>query len=55
MKAIFGYKQIPMFEDPPILPQLIPYGFFMIPKLKISLKGSHFELLGNIQNNDKVI
>lgn len=38
--------------NPPLYsPDFTPYLFFMLPKLRMSLKGSRFESLEDIQNN----
>jgi hypothetical protein len=47
--------KISITEHPLYLPNLAPYNSFRFLKLKISLKGSHFESTGNIQKYEMVV
>jgi len=42
-------KNIPVLPHPPYSPELAPCDFYIFPKLKLKLKGHHFEMMENIQ------
>jgi len=42
-------KGIPVVPQPPYSPDLSPCDFFLFPKLKFHLKGSHIAIVDNIQ------
>jgi hypothetical protein len=44
-------KQAPEFECPPYSTNKALYDFSMLPKPKVSLKGSHFESLDHTHSN----
>ena len=46
-------KQITVLEHPVYSPDLAPSDFFLFPKLKEILKGSHFDNIGNIRSNTR--
>jgi hypothetical protein len=43
VREFLATKQITMSEDPVYSPDLAPSDFFLFPKLKIILKGRHFD------------
>lgn len=44
-------KQITVVDHPPYSPDLAPCDFYLFPKLKIFLKGSHFDSIEEIQSS----
>ena len=44
-------KSSPVVPQPPYLPNLNPYDFFLFPRLKNQLKGRHFGTLDDIQKS----
>lgn len=42
-------KNIPVFPQPPYSPDMSPCDFFLFPKVKQVVKGTHFESIDNIQ------
>jgi hypothetical protein len=54
---VFGQKEITVFEHPWYSPDLVLRDLFMFPKLKIkiSLNGSHFKSLEDIQTNVAIL
>jgi hypothetical protein len=46
---IFDPKNITTLYHPPYSPDLSPPGYFLLPKLKIKLKGLHFADIAEIQ------
>jgi len=44
-------KQITVLEHPAYSPDLAPSDFFLLPKLKETLKGRHFDDIDDIRSN----
>jgi transposase len=44
-------KRIPVFPQPPYLPDLSPYDFFLFPQFINHLKGRHLRTLDNSQKS----
>jgi hypothetical protein len=49
VNKVLTIKGIPVVPKPPYLPDHSPCNFFLFPKLKFQLKGSHFGTVDNIQ------
>jgi hypothetical protein len=47
--TVSGKKQAPVLHHAPYSPDLAPCDLFLFPKLKHSLKGTHFQSIENIQ------
>jgi transposase len=43
VKQFLAHKYIPVLEQPPYSPDLAPCDFYLCPKLKSALKGTHFQ------------
>ena len=50
-QLIFGRKKHSYGSSAPYSPGLIPWDFFLFPRLKNHLKGRHFDTLDNIQKS----
>jgi transposase len=51
IRSYLAKHQISVVPHPPYSPDLAPADFFLFPKLKTTLKGSHFQIIEEIQEN----
>ena len=51
MREFLVTKQIIMLEHPVYSPDLVPSDFFLFPKVKEILKGSHFDDIDDVRSN----
>jgi hypothetical protein len=51
----FVTNNMVIIPHPPYLPDLGPCDFTLLPKLKMKLKGQHFETVSNIQRELQVV
>jgi transposase len=51
VREFLSSKQITVLEHPPYSPDLAPNDFFLFPKIKKILKGTHFDDTDNIRSN----
>jgi hypothetical protein len=49
VRQFLAKKQVPVLHHAPYSPNLAPCDFFLPPKLKHSLKGTHFQSIEDIQ------
>ena len=55
VREFLANKSIACLDHPPYTPDLAPSDIWLIPKLKITLKGQRFEDIGDIQQHAKTI
>jgi hypothetical protein len=48
MKQFLAAKCIPVLQHPLYSSDLAPYGYYLFPKLKIALKGTHFQSVDEV-------
>jgi hypothetical protein len=48
-EAVLAYHNITVLEYPPYSPDLAPCGFYLFPKTKSVLKGTHFLSVGDVK------
>jgi histone-lysine N-methyltransferase SETMAR len=51
VREFLASKQITVLEHPPYSPDLSPSDCFLFPKIKVVLKGRHFDDIVDIRNN----
>ena len=51
IRSYLAKHQTPVVPHPPSSPDLAPADFFLVPKLKITLKGRRFQTIKEIQEN----
>jgi len=49
VKQFLANKNITVLEHPPYSPDLAPYDFYLFPKIKSVLKGTHFVSVENVK------
>lgn len=49
VKKFLADKRIPVLEHPPYSPDLAPCDFFLFPKVKCALKGTHFRSVDEVK------
>ena len=49
VRQFLAGKNIPVLNHPPYSPDLAPCDFFLFPKIKIQLKGTHFLTVEEVQ------
>jgi transposase len=49
VRQFLATKQVPVIHQAPYSPDLAPSDFFLFPKLKHLLKGTHFQSIEDIQ------
>jgi len=49
VKQVLAYKNITVLEHPPYSPDLAPCDFYLFPKIKSVLKGTHFVSIENVK------
>ena len=49
VKKFLGNRNVAVLHHPPYSPDLAPANYFLFPKLKVSLKGRHFQTFEEIQ------
>ena len=51
VQSLLAKHQITQVTQPPYSPDLVPYNFWLFPKLKSPLKGKRFQTINEIQKN----
>jgi hypothetical protein len=52
VKQFLTDKCIQAFEQPPFLPDLAPCDYYLFPKLKSALKGTHFQSVDEVKSKN---
>jgi hypothetical protein len=49
MKQFLADKRIPVLDHPPYSPDLAPCDFYLFPKVKSALRGTHFQCVEEVK------